>query len=118
MLNPVNADNFLFVINPIKNPPVANSQLAKAGQIIRHPDQAAMNHDGGIFRKPENLALDAGTDGGIQSGKLRVSLRAYFDPVGHDKCFGFQALNPPATSSFLASRNSAMTSGFCAVSQS
>jgi hypothetical protein len=31
---------------------VANSELAETSQIIRHPDEPPMHHDGGIFRQP------------------------------------------------------------------
>jgi len=53
-----------------------------------------------------------------KSGELSVGLAAYFDLVGHGWWRGFQGLNLPATSSRRATRNSAMTLRFCAVSQS
>ena len=72
MLNPVNADNFFAMINPVKNPPVANTKFAKTGQVIGHSDEPTMDHDGGVFREPEDFAFDACADGGVESGQLRV----------------------------------------------
>ena len=83
MLNAIDADDFFAMINPVENPPIADTQLAKAGQIIGHPDEAAMDHDGGVVREPENLAFNTGADVGVKSGQLGVRARAYFDPVGH-----------------------------------
>jgi hypothetical protein len=77
-----------------------------------------MHNRGGIFGQPLNLAFNARADNGVKLGKLRVGPGAYFDPVGHGKCRGFQDLNLPARSSRRAARSSAMTLGFCAVSQS
>lgn len=118
VLNSINADDFFAVINPVKDPPITNAKLAKACQIVRHSDEPAMDHHGGIFSKPKDFAFDTCADGGIEFSKLCVGSLAYFDPVGHDKWRGFQGLNLPASSSLRASCNSAMTLGFCAVSQS
>ena len=48
-------------------------------------NEPPMNHDGGVFREPENFAFDTCADGGVEFGQLRVCARAYFDPVGHDR---------------------------------
>ena len=71
-----------------------------------------------IVREPLDFAFHARADSGVQPGELSVGVAAYFDLVGHGRWRGFQGLNLPATSSRRASRNSAMTAGFCAVSQS
>jgi len=102
MLNSINTDDFFAMINPVKNPPVANAEFAETGQIVGHSNQPPVNHDGGIFREPENFAFDACSDGGVESGQLRIRARAYFDPVGHDRWRGFQFLNLPALSSLRA----------------
>ena len=39
-MNPINADNFFLVINPVKNPPIPDAQYAKTGKIVWHPDEA------------------------------------------------------------------------------
>ena len=118
VLNPVDADNFFAMINPLENPPVADAEFAETGQVFGHSNEPPVNHDGGVFRQPENFTFDACADCGVEFNQLRVCARAYFDPVGHDKCRGFQLLNLPASSSLRASRSSAITLGFCAVSQS
>jgi len=118
MLDAVNADNLFCGINSVKNAVIAHAELAESGQIHRHTNESAMHHASGIVREPLDFAFHARTDGGVQPGELRVGLAAYFDLVGHGWWRGFQGLNLPATSSRRAARNSAMTSGFCAVSQS
>ena len=118
MLDAVNADQLFCGINPIEDAVIAHAELAESGQIFRHPDEPTMNHASGIVREPLDFALYALADGGIQPGKLSVGLASYFDLVGHGWWRGFHGLNLPATSSRRAARNSAMTSGFCAVSQS
>ena len=85
MLNPINADDFFAMINPVENPPVADAEFAETGQIIGHSDEPPMDHHGGIFREPENFAFDTRADGGVEFGQLRVRARTYFDPVGHDR---------------------------------
>jgi len=118
MLDAVNTDNLFCGINPVKNAVIAHAELAESGQIRRHTNESAMHHASSIVREPLDFAFHARTDGGVQPGELRVGLAAYFDLVGHGWWRGFQGLNLPATSSRRAARNSAMTSGFCAVSQS
>ena len=84
MLDSINADNFFAMINPVENPPVADAEFAEAGQVVGHSNQPTMNHDGGVFREPEDFAFDTCADGGVEFGQLRVRADAYFDPVGHD----------------------------------
>ena len=52
-----------------------------------------MNDGGGVFREPGNLAFDAGTDGGVERGQLRIGLGTYFDSLGHEMWRGVQGLN-------------------------
>ena len=118
VLDAVNADELFGRINPVEDPVVANAELAESCQIRRHADEAAMHHAGGVFREPVDFAFHARAHDCIQPGELRVGLAAYFDLVGQGWWRGFQGLNLPAKSSRRAARNSAMTSGFCAVSQS
>jgi hypothetical protein len=118
VLDAVNADNFFCGINPIENSVIAHPQLAESGQILRHSNEPTMHHASGIVREPLDFALHARADSGVQPGELSVGLAAYFDLVGHGWWRGFQGLNLPATSSRRATRNSAMTLRFCAVSQS
>ena len=82
MLNPINTDDFFAMINPVKNPPVADAKFAQSGQIVGHSNEPPVNHDGGVFREPENFAFDTCADGGVEFGQLRVRARAYFNPVG------------------------------------
>ena len=117
-LDAVDADQLLGGIMPIEDSIVANAKLAQAGQIFRHPNQPPMHHDGGIFGKPLDFALDTRANGGIQIVELRVGLAAYFDPVGHGRWRGFHGLNFPALSSRRAARSSDITLGLFAVSQS
>ena len=77
-----------------------------------------MYHASGIVREPFDFAFHPRADGGIQLRKLSIGFAAYFDLVGHGWWRGFQGLKLPATSSRRAARNSAMTRGCCAVSQS
>ena len=72
MRNSVNADDFLFVINPIKNAPVSHAQLAQTGQVVRHADEAPMNHYGSVLHQPDELIFNCGTDGRIQFLQLRI----------------------------------------------
>ena len=118
MLDAVNTDNLLCGINPIEDAIIAHAKLAESGQIFRHTDKPAMHHTSGIVRQPLDFAFHTRADSGVQFGELSVGLAAYFDLVGQGWWRGFQGLNLPATSSRRAARNSAMTSGFCAVSQS
>jgi len=118
VLDTVNADNLFCGINPIEDAVITHAELAESGQIHRHSNEPAMHHASGIVREPLNFALHARADSGVQPGELSVGLAAYFDLVGHGWWRGFQGLNLPATSSRRAARNSAMMSGFCAVSQS
>ena len=118
VLDAVNADELFCRINPVEDAVVADAELAESRQIHRHPDEPAMHHAGGVFREPLDFAFHARADGGVQPGELRVGLAAYFDLAGHSWWRGFQGLNLPAKSSRRAARNSVMTSGFCAVSQS
>ena len=118
VLEAVNADQLFCGINPIKDAVIGHAELAEPGQIFRHTDKPAMNHASGIVRESLDFALYALADGGIQPGKLSVGFASYFDLVGHGWWRGFQGLNLPATSSRRAARNSAMTRGCCAVSQS
>jgi hypothetical protein len=87
------------------------------------PDRSAcqqppMNHDVGILCEPNYLAFNRRADGWVESAQLSAGLSAYFDSVGHCTWRGFHALNSPARSWRRASRNSAMSCGFCAVNQS
>ncbi len=118
VLDAVNADNLFCGINPIEDAIIAHAEHAESGQIFRHTDEPAMHHASGIVREPLDFALHARADGSVQAGELRVGFAAYFDLVVHGWWRGFQGLNLPAISSRRAARNSAMTSGFCAVSQS
>src|SRR5438128_1231016 len=118
VLDAVNADELFCRINPVKDAVIANAELAESGQILWHSDEPAMHHAGGILREPLDFAFHARAKGGVQPCELRVGLAAYFDLVGHGRWRGFQDLNLPAKSSRRAARNSAMTSGCCAVSQS
>ena len=118
VLDAVNADELFGRINPVEDPVVANAELAESCQIRRHADEAAMHHAGGVFREPVDFAFHARAHDCIQPGELRVGLTAYFDLVGQGWWRGFQGLNLPAKSSRRAARNSAMTLGFWAVSQS
>ena len=77
-----------------------------------------MHHASGVFCEPVDLTFYARAHDCVEPGELRVGLAAYFDLVGHGWWRGFQGLNLPAKSSRRAARNSAITSGFCAVSQS
>ena len=77
-----------------------------------------MNHDIGILRQPNYLAFNCRANDWVEFIQLRPGLLAYFDSVGHCTCRGFHALNSPARSWRRASRNSAMSCGFCAVNQS
>ena len=118
MPDAIDAHHFAFMINPIENPVISNPKLAEAGEVFGHPGQSAMHHPLGVFRKPNNLPFDTGSDGGIQFSQLAVSFWTYFDLVGHARWRGFQGLNLPAKSALRASRNSSMIRGFCDVSQS
>ena len=89
----VDADESLRGIDPVEDAPVADAEFAQARKFVRHSDETPMNDGGGVFREPKNLAFDTCADGGVECGQLSVSLRAYFDPVGHGRCLGFQALN-------------------------
>lgn len=84
VLDAVNPDQRLRVIDPVNDAVVANAQFAEAGQIVRHPDEPAMDRGLRILGKPDNLALDGGADGGVQLRELRLGARAYFDAVGHE----------------------------------
>lgn len=84
MLDAVDADDALRMIDPIKNAVVSDAELAQSRQIIGHPDQATMHGSSGVFGQAHNLALNAGTDGGIQRRELGIGLRSYFDAVGHE----------------------------------
>ena len=94
VLDAVDADESLRGIDPVEDAPVADAEFAQAGKFVRHSDETPVNDGGGVFRESGNSAFDAGTDGGVERGELSVSLRAYFDPVGHGRCRGFQALLP------------------------
>lgn len=118
MLDAVKADNLFCGLNPIEDAVIAHTEFAESGQILRHTDKPTMSHASGIVREPLNFALHARADGGVQPGKLGVGFAAYFDLVGPGWWRGLQGLNLPATSARRAARNSAMTPGFCAVSQS
>ena len=118
MLDAVNPDHLFCGINPIDDAVIAHAEFAESGQIFRHTNKPTVNHVRGILREPLDFALHASTDSGVQPGKLGVGLAAYFDLVGQGWWRGFQGLNLPATSSRRATRNSAMTLRFCAVSQS
>lgn len=118
MLDAVNADELFSRINPVEYPVIANAELAEFGQIRRHADEPAMHHASGVFCEPVDLTFHARAHDCVEPGELRVGLAAYFDLVGHGWWRGFQGLNLPAKSSRRAARNSAITSGFCAVSQS
>jgi hypothetical protein len=118
VLDAVNAGNLFCGLNPIENAVIAHAELAESGQIHRHSNEPTMNHASGIVREPLDFALHARADSDVQPGELSDGFAAYFDLVGHGWWRGFQGLNLPATSSRRAARNSAMTLGFCAVSQS
>ena len=118
MLDAVNADELFSRINPVEYPVIANAELAEFGQIRRHADEPTMHHASGVFCEPVDLTFYARAHDCVEPGELRVGLAAYFDLVGHGWWRGFQGLNLPAKSSRRAARNSAITSGFCAVSQS
>jgi hypothetical protein len=77
-----------------------------------------MNHYGSILCQPDELIFNYGAYGRIQFLQLRIRRGTYFDGVGHCVRRGRHGLNLPARSSWRASRNSRMTCGFCAVSQS
>ena len=118
MLNSVNTDQLLGRIYPIQDSIIAYAQFTQSRKIFRHPDKPPMHHYGRVLRKPLDFAFDTRAKGGVEVAELGVSFAAYFDPVGHFIWRGFQGLNLPALSSWRAARSSAMTLGFCAVSQS
>ena len=118
MLDAANADKFSRRIIPIQNTIIADTEFSQTTQVCRHADEPAMHHKRGIFSKPLDFAFNAHTESGVQFGELRIGPAAYFDPVGHGKWRGFQALNLPARSSRRAACSSAISLGFCAVSQS
>ena len=85
VLDAVDADDGLWMIDPVKNAPIAHPQFAKSGEIVRHADQPPMHHDGRVFRQPEDFALDTRADGGVEFAKLHIGSRTYFDPIGHGR---------------------------------
>lgn len=89
----VDPDQFLSVIDPIKDAVVANADFAQAFEVLGHPDQPAMDHGVRVLGKPRDLPFHARTDGGIQSRQLAVRLGPYFDGVGHAMWRGRQGLN-------------------------
>ena len=44
VLNSIDAHDLLWMVYPVKNTPVTDTQFAQAGEVIRHADQASMNH--------------------------------------------------------------------------
>ena len=118
VLDAVDADNLFCGINPVEDTVIAHAEFTESGQIHRHADEPTMHHASGIVREPLDFAFHARADGNVQLGKLSIGLVSYFDLVGQGWWRGVQGLNLPATSSRRAVRNSAMTPGFCAVSQS
>lgn len=61
-----------------------------------------MQHDGGVFRQPENLAFDTRADGGVESGELRVCSGACFDPAGSREKARFPGFEPKGNAEFAA----------------
>ena len=43
MPDPVNTNEFLWVVNPIKNAVITNSEFAKTGEILGHSGQPPVN---------------------------------------------------------------------------
>jgi hypothetical protein len=58
MLNSIDAHDLLWMVDPVKNTPVTDTQFAQAGEVIRHADQPAMNHHHSVFRQPDDFTLD------------------------------------------------------------
>ena len=102
VLDAVDADESLRGIDPVEDAPVADTEFAQARKFVRHSDETPVNDGGGVFREPGNFAFDAGADGGVERGQLSVSLRTYFDSIGHERWRGVQVVNLPARSSCRA----------------
>jgi hypothetical protein len=62
-----------------KNAPVTHPQFAQACEIVRHANEAPMNHDVGVFCQPDYLAFNRRADGCIEFVQLRPGLETYFD---------------------------------------
>ena len=72
VLDAVDADEGLWMIDPVEDAPVAHAQFAKTGEVVRHSDQSAMHHGGCVFRQPKDFAFDTRADGGVEFAELHL----------------------------------------------
>lgn len=72
--DPVDAQCLFFVVAPVKNTIIPDSEFAQSSKVIRHPLERVVDYDLRILRKPRNSALKKRSNRGGQSGQIQHPL--------------------------------------------